>query len=435
MKTINSYLHLSRKQPTMSRFNVRFCLLNMTIISLTLISTTVFGAPPWSAPVTLSKPAVNAESPAVAISQTGMMAAIWSRQQGSGFNVQAAVNLNGTWTHAVNLASGFEPDIAIDDAGVGMAVWSNGPAVQSSRLLSNGRWSRPITVSETGTVATIPQIVVDSSGNATALWVRYDLNGAPGIETASCPPNGRWSNPTVLASGAPRALNLVVNTAGDVAAIWDLGSFVSSTTVYTSDRPFGGSWSAPYPVAPAAYRQGGGTIGLDASGNLTACWRTNTEIRVADKRAGDAWGPPVTLYTNSSVSDYPLIAKSASGDDMVALIVANFNGGSYNYQIRTSVRPVGGSWTPVEALTSRNEYDTQLHAGTTNGGSFVLTWVDDNTLQVKSSTRTASTAWAPFTVVTAGEFGTDLAVADNTAVAIWLGGSFQAMVSTLTVSP
>lgn len=363
------------------------------------------------------------------------MAAIWSRQQGSTFNVEAAVNLNGTWTHGVILASGFEPNIAIDNTGVAMAVWSSGPTVQSSRLSANGRWNRPISVSQTGTLASIPRIVLDGSGNATAIWVRYDSSGAPNVETANCPAGGRWSTPITLAAGAPRTLNLVVNATGDVAAIWDIGSFVSSTTVYTSDRPFGGNWSTPYAVAPAAYRQGGGTLGIDSNGNLTACWRTNTEIRVADKPAGGVWSSFVTLYSDSAVSDYPITTKTAAGDDMVALITYISNGGGYNYQIRTSLRPAGGSWTQPALLTSRNEYDTQLHAGTTGGGSFVLTWVDDNTLQVKSSTRTATTPWTPFVVVTTGEFGTELAVAGNTALAIWLGGSFQAMVSTLAVSP
>ena len=399
------------------------------------VSATLWAAPPWTQPVTLSKSAINAESPSAAISDSGKMAAIWARQNNTSFQIQASANLNGTWTTAKTLATGFEPDIAVDNSGIVTAVWSAGAAIQSSRLFANGKWSRPVMLTEQGTIASMPQVVVDAAGNATAIWVRYDANGIPGVETADCPAGGHWNSPLLLASGAPRALNLVVNAAGDVAAIWDLGSFVSSTTVYTADRPFGGSWSEPYAVAPAAYRQGGGTIGIDANGNLTAAWRTYTDIRVADKPAGGNWGGPTTIYSDSSVSDYPVLAKTPSGDDMVALITYVFNGGGYNYQIRTSVRPVGGSWTEPQLLTNKNEYDTQLHAGATTGGSFVLTWVNDNRLQVESSTRTVTTDWAPLMQVTQGEFGTNLAVADSTALAIWLGGSFQAMVSTLSVSP
>lgn len=121
---------------------------------------------------------------------------------------------------------------------------------------------------------------------------------------------------------------------------------------------------------------------------------------------------------------------------MVAFVTYVFNGSGYNYQIRTSVRPAGAAWGASVLLTGKNEYDSQLHAGTTPGGSFVLTWVDSNRLNFKSSTRTATTAWSPFAVIAnGGNFGTDLGVAGNKAVAIWLGGSFQATVSTLSVSP
>jgi hypothetical protein len=360
------------------------------------------------------------------------MAAVWARQQGTAFAVQTSVNLTGTWTQAVNLAPGFEPDVAMDSAGVATAVWSNGTAIQSSRLLPNGRWSRPVAISDVGTLARSPQVVADGAGNLTALWVRYDSGGSPGVETADRAVGDSWSAPVLLSSSAPDEISLVINANGDAAAIWS--SFVSNAAVVSADRPFGGTWTTNT-VAPPAYRQGGATVGIDADGNLTACWRTYTEIRVADKAAGGSWALPTTLYANNTVSDFPVIAKTASGDDMVALITYVFNGGGYNYQIRTSVRPAGGSWAPVALLTNQNEYDTQLHAGTTPGGSFVLTWANDNRLALESSTRTAVSPWSPIAVVTTGEFGTDLAVAGNTALAIWLGGSFKAMVSQMAVSP
>jgi hypothetical protein len=65
----------------------------------------------------------------------------------------------------------------------------------------------------------------------------------------------------------------------------------------------------------------------------------------------------------------------------------------------------------------------------------VLTWVDSNRLQLKSSTRTIATAWSPAAVIAIGGSDTALAVAGQTAAAIWMGGSLQATVSTAPVSP
>jgi len=71
-------------------------------------------------------------------------------------------------------------------------------------------------------------------------------------------------------------------------------------------------------VAPSARTQGGALIGIAANGDLTACWRTNTEIRVADKVAGGNWSSSATLYRNPALTGFPTIAKTSSGDDMVA---------------------------------------------------------------------------------------------------------------------
>jgi hypothetical protein len=395
-------------------------------------------APPWSRPFALSKSAINSQSPAVAINDSGAMAAIWARQVGFTFVVEASVNLNGTWTRAAALTpngqSGVEPDIAIDGNGVVTAIWSSGTTILTSTF-SSGTWSVPVALSAEGTSATMPQIIADPAGNVTAMWLRYAVGGAPALETADRTAAGNWTAPTTLAAVAPQDFQLVTNTIGNMAVIWDVGAFVSSDTVYVSDRLFGGTWSAPYVLAPAAYRQGGARIGIDAAGNLTACWRTNTVINTADKALGGNWGPTQALYTNLAVSDYPTLAKTAAGDDMAAWITYVSVGGGYNYQIRTAVRPFGSSWSAAALLTSNKEYDLDLHAGTTPGGSFVLTWVDDNSFKFKSSTRTATTPWTALRVITSGTFGTDLAVADQTAVAVWLGGSFRTMVSSMPVSP
>src|SRR6185436_474845 len=145
-----------------------------------------------------------------------------------------------------------------------------------------------------------------------------------------------WSAPQILATGAPRELMLVVSAKGDIGAIWNIGSF-TSTSIYASVKSLGGDWSVPYNVAPPAYRQGGGKIGIAANGDVTACWRTNTEIRVASKPAGGAWGAAKTIHVNRALSDYPTLAVTPSGDTMAAWVTAVFVGGSYNYQISSSM--------------------------------------------------------------------------------------------------
>src|ERR1051326_759909 len=109
-----------------------------TALLLLSSAVTSLAAPPWSAPVILSQPAPNAEAPSVAINDSGAMAAVWAQEQGVTYNVQGAVNLNGTWTQGVNLSpagpSGMRPDVVIDNTGVVTAVWTNGTAIQAAEL-------------------------------------------------------------------------------------------------------------------------------------------------------------------------------------------------------------------------------------------------------------------------------------------------------------
>jgi hypothetical protein len=279
---------------------------------------------------------------------------------------------------------------------------------------------------------------VDAAGNATAMWVRYDLNGVPGIETANRPAAGNWSAPLLLAQGAPRDLILVINANGDAAAIWDLGAFSSGTSIHVSTRtaptPWGtlNGWSQPYNLAPIAYRQGGAKIGIAANGDITACWRSNTDIRVADKPATGNWGPTTTIYSSRSVSAYPTLAVTPAGDTMAAWTTYVSVGGSYNYQIGSAVRPVGDNWSAPSFLTGNEEYDQELNAGTTKSGACVLTWVDINSSSLKTSTWTIKKGWYGFATIASGS-DTALAVGGDIAIAIWMAGEAQAQVSTAPV--
>ena len=440
MKTIylNSLGHFDRQLILHQLFRAGALLSG--IAALVCLCATTQAAPPWSPPVTLSYPAVNAGSPEVAISENGLMVASWVRQEGSIYQVQASVNTNGNWRPPFNLSqngqSAFESSVAIAGNGVATAVWSVGDTIQTSTftLSQKGGWSTPVALSNIGISASSPKVVVDAVGNAIAMWIRYDMNGVPGIETAYRQAGGNWSAPVLLAPGAPKDLMLVVNPSGEAAAIWS--AFVSNASVYVStfSPTRRNGWSAPYNLAPPAYRQGGAKIGIAANGNITACWRSNTEIRVAQKPADGNWSAPQTIYANRAVSDYPTLAVTPSGDAMAAWITYVSVGGSYNYQISSAICAAGGTWSAPVFLTGSGEHDMEMHAGTTTAGACVLTWVDVNSSFLKSATWDAKKGWYDFATIESGS-DTALAVGGNTALAIWMTGSSQATVSTSPISP
>jgi len=121
-----------------------------------------------------------------------------------------------------------------------------------------------------------------------------------------------------------------------------------------------------------------------------------------------------------------------SGDAMVAWTTAVFTGGSYAYPIGSMVRPVGSNWSAAVQLTSNDEHGSELRAAASSEGECVLTWVDANSGTLKASVWGLKEGWYDFATIAFGS-DTALALGGNTALAIWIGGEFQAHVSTMTM--
>lgn len=408
-------------------------------ISLLLSPFTVMAAKPWIPPEILSGPASNAEFPRVDVNERGSLVAAWSREVGVTYNIQASVNLDKTWSPAATLSAagqrGMELDAVIDDANVATVIWTDLTTIQASQLVPGGDWTSPVAVSALGRSASEPKIVVDQSGNLTAMWVRFDSNNMPVLETADKPSGGNWSAPVVLATGPFSGFSLAMNAAGDAAVIWNAGSFTGNTTIYASDRVFGGAWSTPAIVALSARSQGGAKIAIAANGDVTACWRLNTDILVADKVFGGTWADAATLFSSPTTTGFPEITKTPAGDDLVAFTILN----GFNNRVGTSVRAAGGNWSTPEPLSSNQESALDIHVASTAGGSFLISYVDDNSFRIQTSARTASTRWAPVRPIAGGllinDSPSDLAAQGNRAVAIWFGAFVQTMASSAPVSP
>ena len=76
---------------------------------------------------------------------------------------------------------------------------------------------------DAGTLPINPQVVVDASGNARAMWVRYDASGTPGIETTDRPASRIWSALCLLAPDALTDFKLAVPTVGQLEQSCEAG--------------------------------------------------------------------------------------------------------------------------------------------------------------------------------------------------------------------
>jgi hypothetical protein len=116
-----------------------------------------------------------------------------------------AAHATPTFLSAINVSTAgqdaFEPQVTIDPSGTVLAVWTRSDGtnlrIQASTRTPSGPWSTPVNISDSGSGASSPQVAVDPSGNALAVWTRFDgTNGR--IQTSFRPAGGNFAGPVTI---------------------------------------------------------------------------------------------------------------------------------------------------------------------------------------------------------------------------------------------
>jgi hypothetical protein len=198
----------------------------------------------WSAPVALSATGVRAAWPQVAVDSQGKATAVWAGAVFSGGRIQshriqtATCPAGGSWSAPVSISKPGhrhvqDPQIVVDPQGEATAIWQRSSGsylvVQGATRPAGGSWSRPVDLTTGhGRGGQHLQLVVDSWGNATAIWEGYDARPGPNfaIQAAKHPPGGAWSRPTDISRwtkslGEPQ---IAVDPQGRSTAIWAIGT-------------------------------------------------------------------------------------------------------------------------------------------------------------------------------------------------------------------
>lgn len=187
----------------------------------------------WSTPENLSESGQGADDPRIAVDGSGNAVAVWRRSDGNDDIVQSSRLVAGgvSWSTPVNVSpAGIQsatPRIAVDGSGNAVAVWRladvGGTIIQSSRLAAGGSgWSTPEQLSVSGFSSDNPQVAANESGNAVAVW--QQSNGSNSIIRFSQSTDGgaNWSEPTDLSEPGQSAIHpeVAVDASGNAVAVW-----------------------------------------------------------------------------------------------------------------------------------------------------------------------------------------------------------------------
>lgn len=354
----------------------------------------------WSSPHTLSQYGINLQSPEVSVDYSGNTVAIWSTYDGSSSIIQGcSLPYGGSWGAPVTISSLGEnadsPELSMNRNGIGghaVAVWHryNGTnfVVQSSSLCVGGFWTPPLNITPSGEDALVPDVSVDSSGNAVMTCCRYDGNmfttRAAFLPVGQCwGPNYVISTPLSTASQPCSA----VDGSGNTISVWTQFDG-SNYTIQASTLPVGGSWSSALSLSSNGQDAYTPTIAMNTAGDAIAAWirfdGSNYIAQASFKPFDGTWSPPANLSPSGEDAGSISSSVDASGNAMVLWDRTN----GMNSVVESASLSKNGNWTSAVTVSniSKDAYAPIVQLD--DAGNAVSVWLesDGSTIRVTAST-------------------------------------------------
>lgn len=292
----------------------------------------------WSPPERISDNVTELHYPAVAVDNQGNAVAAWARGP-------LAVILANRYSAAQDLWEGqepigtaspsgaWEPSLSVDSLGRTLAVWyqmESSVNGYSRRFLPSSGWDSGILSFESGSGdAYFPQVSLNGAGDGMAIWrqdgailaSRYD--GSAGAwaapETISSPPAGAAELPSMPGRGSC----VRFDDSGIAYAAW-MQSDGGGTHIWGS-RFDGSSWGATVRIDPDSGNSDDPTLAVDGSGDAVHVWsqfggagtRSLLWVRRYRSAPPGGWDPPVLLDNVAGRVDKPQVVADGGGSLIV----------------------------------------------------------------------------------------------------------------------
>lgn len=281
-----------------------------------------------------------------------------------------------------------EPQIAVDASGGAVAVWPQleyHNRIQASTKFAGGTWAPPVDISPPGEESIESHVAMNAGGEAVAAWVH--LAGERTIEVAGRTPQGSWgpAEELFVAGGGPNDVDVAIGPAGEAVVIWTGYHNTSDYIIRAATRSPDGQWSLPVELSEAGNNAWEPEVALDPAGNIVAVWyrwsdNGDTIVQVAEKEPGQPWGEPEDLSADGSMSGAPRVEVNAER----AVVVW-----PREQIIEAATRDTGGTWQPAVEISGPGSREPAL--GLDGEGNAAALWSSGSGLNL----RTAEVASLP----------------------------------------
>jgi hypothetical protein len=269
-----------------------------------------------------------AQHPSVRMDRDGNAVVVWEQFDGAQYTVQAnRLPLHQAWEAAAIVSANgaqrvFNPEVAVNVSGDALAVWtqSNGASlsVWGNRFVPGAGWgsAAPIQANATGDAYT-PQIAVDITGNATAVW--HEHNGTVNdIWACRYAVGAGWTNAMLIEGGAGNAVypQVGVDKAGEALVVWAQTNGTQYFLAWNRFVPVSGWGNATLLTASPMDPQAP-DVGVAWSGDAAAVWTHYDGVRydvwAARYAEGAGWGNVTLIEADAGDAHTPSIGVDPSG--------------------------------------------------------------------------------------------------------------------------
>jgi hypothetical protein len=246
-------------------------------------------------------------------------------------------------------------EIAIDNFGNAISVWTHGNVVGAARYEVPTGWSTmTIEHSPCFCPTTRPDVAMDAGGNALLVWASANPPNQPVKVVRYVAATRSWTSPVTVSVATPwhewMWPKVAMDNAGNAMVMWirDVGS--TRTPQATRYDAGSGTWSTPkdFSVSQKVHYSPPPVLGVDDEGNFVAVWSEYDRNKIKSAtytRATDSWGPVTNVADVVAVgSAEPYLATDPAGNSTVLWSLWEPNGPPTVFSTR---RTAAGTWSPV----------------------------------------------------------------------------------------
>jgi hypothetical protein len=287
------------------------------------------------------------ENPQIAAGTADNAVAVWVEYEGGGSSVWGAIHELGSWSEPERLSEitgspggdfSWQPEVAMDATNTAVAVWIDYDEINAQAAVWDGTsWSTVQVFDDGSGFRENPDVAMDGSGNAVIVW-DASFNGP--IRSAFYDGGTQtWSGIILVPTSVGAAgseLPAVDYSENGTAVVVSVTFFPGTNSDEIEASIYNGvTWSSPVIISTGDFNTTP-DVGIDESGNATAVWRNvNTGQIDSAYWNGTTWTSTTTISTGGDNFN-PRIAVAPNGNTVAVweqdgtIVAREFDGVSWN---------------------------------------------------------------------------------------------------------